>query len=121
MKETLYIAAVLEVVIVVVLLAMLFIAGKLIQYRKKARFRKRPLRIEANAIILNIETVGAFLNQRAQVKLQMQVLPEKGRNFVVETRAVFSSLDMASMQAGSMVRVRYDPSNPKELVLVKAA
>jgi hypothetical protein len=77
--------------------------------------------LEANAVILAIEITGLSINHQAQVKLQMQVLPEKGRNFVAEIKEVFTVKELAALQAGHTMRVKYNPANTKEIALVKAA
>ena len=79
------------------------------------------MRVEAHAVILHIEQTGRFSRQQAQVKLQMQVYPDRGRNFVAECKELFSAYDLAMLQNGCMVRVSYNPSNIKEVVLVKTA
>jgi len=73
--------------------------------------------IEADAIILNIEQTGFYVNSKPQVRLQVQVKPLKGRNFVTE----INDIEDPQMKAGASVKVKYNPRNYRELILVKAA
>jgi hypothetical protein len=73
--------------------------------------------IEAEAIILKMEATGLFVNKLPQMRLQMQVKPDKGRNFVVEIDTISPQL----VKIGAVVRVKYNPRNYKELLLVNVA
>jgi hypothetical protein len=76
--------------------------------------------VEAEAIVLKMEQTGLYTNKLPQVKLQMQVQPDKGRNFIAEINTVLSGIEAGSIKAGGIVRVKYNPVNYKELVLLKA-
>ena len=71
------------------------------------------------AVVLAMEETGVFMNQQPLIKLQMQVTPEKGRNFVVEVREVLTNSDKATIRSGSTVKVRYNPDNLKDTILIK--
>ena len=73
--------------------------------------------VEADAIILNIEQTGFYVNNKPQVRLQVQVKPLKGRNFVTELNAP----EDPQIKAGSFIKVKYNPRNYRELILIKAA
>ncbi|MBC7850691.1 MAG: hypothetical protein H7Y31_13200 [Chitinophagaceae bacterium] len=75
--------------------------------------------IEASAILLSVEETGVYLNHRPQIKMQMQVIPEKGRNFVAEAKEIVSIMDLAALRTGTMVTVKYNPANNREIELVK--
>jgi hypothetical protein len=117
--EVIFIATMMEAAIVVLLLAIVVVTVQVL----RGQIRKRPMpeRLEAKAIILSVEQTGLFMNHQPQVKVQIQVLPDRGRNFVAEVKQVFSFLDLAQIRTGSTVTVKYNPSNIKEVVLVKAA
>jgi len=74
----------------------------------------------AEAIILNVNETGTFVNDLPQVKLQMQVLPEKGRNFVAEVKQVLPNSLKSLLHSGSKIMVKYDPGNPREVVVLRA-
>ncbi len=76
--------------------------------------------VEAEAIVLKMEQTGLYTNKLPQVKLQMQVLPDKGRNFIAEINTVLPGIEPDAIKAGGTVRVKYNPVNYKELVLLKA-
>ena len=75
--------------------------------------------LEAKAIVLDVELTGLYLNHQAQVKLQMQVLPDRGRNFVTEIKELFAVAELAKLQTGNTMKVKYNPANTKEIALVK--
>jgi hypothetical protein len=115
----------METAIVVILLAILLIGSQLIRgkYGSRKRLHKKQYinGIEAKAIVLVIEQTGLFMNHKPQVKMQMQVIPDKGRNFVAEVKEILSFIDLEAIKAGCTVTVKYNPANIKEIMLVKAA
>lgn len=121
--ELIFITTMLETAIILIMLAILFTVGQF--YRKRRSFagllsRRHSLTgVEAKAVILTLEETGVFMNHHPLIKLQMQVLPERGRNFVVEIREVLSYMDLADMRTGSTVRVKFNPENVKDTTLVK--
>jgi sRNA-binding protein len=86
-----------------------------------ARTNKRLLREgqEAKAVLLNMEQTGVYVNNRPQIKLQLQVHPLSGRNFVSETRAVLTMIDLSQLRIGSTLKVKYNPANTKEVVVLR--
>ncbi|MES2777644.1 MAG: hypothetical protein V4722_25930 [Bacteroidota bacterium] len=86
--------------------------------KQKAKELLRKTGIEADAIILNMRQTGLYVNQQPQVSMQVQVQPDRGRNFVTEARQVFSPAELGFIHTGSKIRVRYNPENTKEIMLV---
>jgi len=119
--EIIVIATVIEVTVVLLAFVILFAGSQLIQKKKIASSQKKnsPKGIEANAIILTMEETGHYTNKQPQVKLQVQVLPEKGRNFVTEIKPVLSLIELDSIKTGTVVTVLYNPSNTKEVTFVR--
>src|SRR5688500_14392682 len=117
--EMIFIATLMETAIIVLVLAILFVAVQVIRKRKpgdRLSSKKQVLDGEvAKARVLAIEQTGLFLNHRPQVKMQMQVIPDRGRNFVVEIREIMSYVELATIRTGSTVLVKFNPSNPKEI------
>jgi len=70
---------------------------------------------------LAVEPTGLFVNHQPQVKLQMQVLPAKGRNFVAEIKEVLETTLLATLQTGDLISVKYNPANTKEIMLMTIA
>lgn len=75
--------------------------------------------IEAQAVLLNVEQTGIYVNNQPQVRLQVQVHPLTGRNFVSETREVLTLIDLSRLRIGSTLKVKYNPANTKELMVLR--
>lgn len=76
-------------------------------------------RQEAVAVVLKIELTNPSANRQANVTLQMQVLPDKGRNFVAEMQELLDANELAELRAGASVKVKYNPANLKEIALIR--
>ena len=123
--EMILITTLIESVLVLIVLVVPFLVSELIRRKKKKQglvWKKELVTgVEAKAVVLTIERTGLYINHQPQVKMQMQVIPEKGRNFVAETSEVLSIFDIATIHAGSTVKVLYNPANTKEVALVKGS
>ena len=112
----------MEAAIVVLLLAILFVAAQAYRGRHAGmgliRRRPQPGHIEAQAIILSIEQTGLYMNHHPQVRMQVQVMPDKGRNFVTEVKQVVTFLQLGQIRTGASIKVKYNPSNTKEITLI---
>jgi hypothetical protein len=88
---------------------------------KQARSSVRLARsgAEAEAVILSIERTGRYVNNEPQVKMLLKVQPITRRNFVAEINEVFTLMDLSTMRTGSVLRVRYNPADTREVRLVK--
>lgn len=118
--EMIFIATLIEMVLVIALLAIFFLAGKIVWGgRVKGLNWSKPDHVESRAIVLNVEQTGLFLNQHAHVKLQVRVIG--GRTFVSELQELLSARELAGIHSGATVMVRYNPDTRNGLVLVKAA
>ncbi|HZH63955.1 MAG TPA: DUF3592 domain-containing protein [Flavisolibacter sp.] len=86
-----------------------------------ARINRRLSRegVEAQAVLLNMEQTGVYVNNRPQVKLQVQVHPLTGRNFVSEVREVLSLIDLSQLRIGTTLKVKYNPANTKEVMVLR--
>jgi len=74
----------------------------------------------AEAIILDLTETGTIIDDLPQVQLQMQVIPEKGRNFVAEVKQVLPNSLTNPLHSGSKIMVKFDPGNPREVVVLRA-
>ena len=121
--ELIFITTMLQGISLLLIIAILFTASQLMRrrnrFRQSAATRKQPSVVEASAVVLTMEETGVFMNRQPLVKMQMQVLPDRGRNFVVEVREVLSASDQAMIRSGATVKVQYPSGNPKEAVLLK--
>jgi hypothetical protein len=88
---------------------------------KNGQMKRRLLRegIEAEAILLNMEQTGLYVNNQPQIKLQVQVQPHTGRNFVSETSEVLTLIDLSQLRIGSTLKVKYNPTNTKEVMVLR--
>lgn len=75
--------------------------------------------IEADAVLLNMEQTGLYVNNQPQIKLQVQVQPLTGRNFVSEIREVLTLIDLSQLRIGTTLKVKYNPENTKEVMVVR--
>ena len=75
--------------------------------------------VEAEAVLLNMQQTGLYVNKQPQVKLQMQVQPYSGQDFITETKEVLTFVDLAQLQIGGTLVVKYNPENRKEIMLVR--
>lgn len=123
--EIIFIATLMETTLIVVLLGSFF----LMRYIFKLKKNKPGAPVHTNdagpaigkAIILSVEITGGFFHGYAQVKIQLQVIPVNGRNFVTEIKEMLAPEDIKSLRTGSTIPVKYNPANKKEVSLIKAA
>lgn len=114
-----FMQVVITLVCLLITLPLLLIAIRK-YFRTSKIIQQTKFQLEAKAVILAIELTGLVLQQQTQVKLQLQVLPEKGRNFVAEVKELFAIHELVVLQTGAAVKVRYNPANKRGIVLVKS-
>jgi len=123
--EIIFIATLMKTTLIVILLALFFF----VRYFFKLKKEKSVTQAIANntdpvisrAIILSIENTGAFVHGHVQMKIQLQVIPVKGRNFVTEIKEMLTPEDIKTLRTGSAISVKYNPTNRKQVSLIKAA
>ncbi|MES2649883.1 MAG: hypothetical protein V4717_23605 [Bacteroidota bacterium] len=69
------------------------------------------------AIVLGIDYTDTHEKVEIQVKYQLQVMPEKGRNFVIEINEIVPKNMLKKLGPGSKISVRYNPKNLKDIYL----
>jgi len=123
--EIILITTMMEIALVIILLGTFFIVRFFLRKRKIRRTltytNTTDESIIAKAIVLSIEQATATINSHAKMKILVQVMPEKGRNFVIELKETLSAAELSAIRAGGTVSVKYNPGNTKEISLVKAA
>lgn len=87
------------------------------QARSYARLEQKGA--EAEAVILSIQRTGRYVNNEPQVKMLLKVQPASHHNFVAEINEVLTLMDLSSLRAGSIMKVRYNPSDTREIMLVR--
>ncbi|MFT3909862.1 MAG: hypothetical protein QM737_10585 [Ferruginibacter sp.] len=75
--------------------------------------------IDADAVILNLQLTGLCIKNDIQVIIQLQVLPERGKSFVVEVKEMLSAAEYTQMHHGDKILVKYDPRNHKDVSIIK--
>lgn len=96
---------------------------QLIQFFRRGWFAERsghPLTEklnEAEAVILDVLETGRQVNHLQQLKLLVQVTPEKGRSFVTE---IFTIPGKQVFQSGLKIKIRYQLKNRRKAQLVSA-
>jgi hypothetical protein len=88
---------------------------------RQARSSERLARngAEAEAVILSIERTGRYVNNEPLVKMLVKVQPAAHRNFVAEVSEVLTLMDLSTLRTGSILKVRYNPSDTREVMLVR--
>jgi hypothetical protein len=84
----------------------LFVAGKL-----------QKTGISATAVILEVSDTGTTINGNPQVKLKLEVQPAHRFPYQAETKVLISRLQTSYFQPGSIIPVKIDPNNPKNIAL----
>jgi hypothetical protein len=121
--EIIRITTMMETASIIILLVTFFIIRFFLRKRKKKPVLETPgtESIIAKAIVLSVEQATTTINSHARMKILVQVMPEKGRNFVIELKETLSATELSVIRTGSTVSVKYNPSNTKEVSLIKAA
>lgn len=89
-----------------------------LQIAMKRRKRRSPEAVMTEAVVLSCQQTGLYINGQPQLKLQLQVLPDNGRNFVAEIISVSAK---ETINAGVKIRVSFNPANHREVKLIPAA
>jgi hypothetical protein len=73
--------------------------------------------VSAKAVIKELHDTGVTVNNAPQIKLLLEVFPQTGIPYLVETKMLISRLQTASYQPGMELMVKIDP-NDKDKVAV---
>lgn len=112
--------AVFIIVFTALLIVLAVLYRTLFPFLHQTKMRKRLSKdgIEAEAVLLNVEATGIYINNLPQIKLQLRVYPEAGRNFITESFELLSYLDIGQIHIGGSLLVKYNPANTKEVMVV---
>ena len=105
-------------VILLILFSLTVIVLPVVCLVRRYRKRKTEYLEEAEALVLDCHKTGAYNNSRPQLKLQVNVMPETGRNFVAEI-TLFG--EEKTISRGMLIKVIYNSHNHKEIKPVAAA
>ena len=95
------------------------IGGLIFLLNKKKKVFFHEASIDADAIILSIHLTGICIKNEIQAVIQLQVLPERGKSFVSETKEMLSAIEYTQTQPGTKIRVQYNPRNFKEMMVLR--
>jgi hypothetical protein len=73
----------------------------------------------ATAVVMDIGTTGVLINEQPQVRLLLEVYPEKGASYQTEIRMVISPVYLPQFQPGAKLNIKVDPKN-KDRVAVES-
>jgi hypothetical protein len=73
--------------------------------------------IPAKAVIKELHDTGVTVNNAPQIKLLLEVFPQTGLPYLVETKILISRLQTSAFQPGTELTVKIDP-NDKDKVAV---
>jgi hypothetical protein len=71
----------------------------------------------AQGVILSVGQTGMYINEQPQLKIIIEVRPANRPPFQAEVKKVVPLLQLAQMQPGQMVEVKYDPNNTSKVAL----
>jgi hypothetical protein len=110
----------LDVTILLLIIIAFWVGSQIWAFIQQRRHQRILLSgIESEATVIGIDHTGRFVNNAPQLKVQIQIKPKKGRNFVTEIKQAVSWADANLLQAGSRIIVKYDPTYPKQAVLMR--
>ena len=112
-----FVKVMLAMALIPLLMLLLKVVLKKLKPQKLAKYTYG--RQEAAAVVLKVELMNSPANRQANVKLQMQVLPDRGRNFVAEMQELLDANELAGLRAGTSVKVNFNPANLKEIALIR--
>lgn len=73
--------------------------------------------IPATAVIKDLKDTGNRYNNNPQVVMTLEVTPKDGKPYTAQLITVVSVVDLARLQPGSVVNVKYDPKQPTRVAL----
>ncbi len=71
----------------------------------------------ATATIEQLIDTGTTINDNPVIEFVLHVVPAQGPAFEAHSKALVSRLDVASLQPGRVVPVKYDPKNTTRVAL----
>jgi hypothetical protein len=116
----LYIERELGVTIILIALIIFILLTSFVKKQQSKRHTKILNHgVESEATVLAIGPTGSYVNNLPQLKVQMQVEPEMGRNFVAEVKQAVPQVDFNMLHSGTRIVVKYHPAHPKEVILLR--
>ena len=74
---------------------------------------------DADGIVLGVSQTGVYINHLPQVAIQLQVVPERGHNFVMEVKEILSVTELPTVQPGLKLKLKYNPHNHKQVIMLR--
>ena len=73
---------------------------------------------QADALIIDMQHTGIIINSVSQIKLQLQVLPDKGRNFILEGELEVPVEELDNYKCGIRLTVKYAADTQHRMRLI---
>jgi hypothetical protein len=101
----------LFILITTEIVVLLFIFRKLLINAKSKVLKSQ----EGLAIVLEMQQICMLVNDCIKIKLQLQILPETGRNFVLETNHVVTKKMIDNYKCGNKLKIKF-VAGPKPFI-----
>jgi hypothetical protein len=72
--------------------------------------------VEGSADVVSVQDTGATVNMNPVVLLQLKVTPMAGPAFDITTQTMVSRI--AVPRSGDKVKIKYNPANPQQIVIM---
>ncbi|MFO0625908.1 MAG: hypothetical protein U0325_09860 [Polyangiales bacterium] len=67
--------------------------------------------------VLGVRETGTLVNHQPELQFDLEVQSAQGQRFNAQCRAIVSPLNLARVQPGAVVPVRFDPTNIARIAL----
>jgi len=79
--------------------------------------RKAKNGILASATIISTRRTGLTINDQPQLEIVVKFITERNEEITAMAKAIIDLTDLALIQAGAMLPIRYDKDNPQNIVI----
>ncbi|NWJ46196.1 MAG: hypothetical protein HXX08_09980 [Chloroflexi bacterium] len=73
--------------------------------------------MSANGTIVKVWQTGLYVNEQPEIGMTIQVMPPDRPPFQAEARKIVPMIQLAQVQPGQMVEVKYDPNDTSKVAL----
>lgn len=86
---------------------------------RKLRSKKlKQIGVSATAEILSVKETGVYDSRyNPQIRLNLKVMPQHMPAYETHFSGYFSKMELHKLQKGNILWVKYDPDNPKKVIV----